>query len=193
MPTPAKTSRSGIIGAARELIVGYGVDGLTMQAVAERVGVRGPSLYKHFGGRADLLRAVERTVVAELESALTAAGTSRDDKAALRAMAAAYRRFARESAAAYTLIFALRSEDEATESIRRRALEPALARLTHLLGNRDVAFVRARVLTAFLHGFASMEAAGAFRLGGNIDEAFRAGVELLLTGPGKSTTPNRLR
>jgi AcrR family transcriptional regulator len=181
MPTPPKTSTAKIIATARDLIAERGIDALTMQAVAETVGVRGPSLYKHFADRAALLRAVEQTVVADLENVLAAAARPRDDKSALLAMAAAYRRFARKSPEKYALIFGLHSGDAESETARRRALQPALRRLEFYFGDRDLAFIRARVLTAFLHGFVSMEAAGAFRLGGNIDDAFSAGIEILLT------------
>ena len=52
MPTPPKTSTAGIVAAARDLLAKRGVEALTMQSVGERVGVRGPSLYKHFADRA---------------------------------------------------------------------------------------------------------------------------------------------
>jgi hypothetical protein len=133
------------------------------------------------------LRAVELTVVTDLQKALTAASRSPDDQAALREMAAAYRRFAKKSPAKYALIFALHTHDEETEASRRQALEPALKRLQSWLGDPDLAFVRARVMTAFLHGFVSMEAVGSFRFGGSIDEAFRAGIDLLLTRPEKTS------
>ena len=38
----------------------------------------------------------------------------------------------------------------------------------------------ARLVTAFTHGFVSMELSGTFRLGGDIDEAFRYGVDVLI-------------
>lgn len=179
MPTPPKTSRSGIVDAARDLISERGLDSLTMQAVADRVGVRGPSLYKHFADRAALLRAVERSVVADLETALCAVSAP-NDHAALLGIAAAYRRFAAESPGKYALIFALHSGDPETEAARRRALAPALQRLESYFGDPQLAFLRARALTAFLHGFVSMESAGAFRFGGSVDEAFAHGLGVLL-------------
>jgi AcrR family transcriptional regulator len=180
MPTPPKTSAAEIVHAARDLLVEGGMETLTMQAIALRVGVRGPSLYKHFSDRNDVLRAVEESVVTDLKNVLSVASRSRDDRSALRKMAAAYRRFAQESPAAYGLIFGLHTQDERAEAARRQALEPALQRLQNLIGDAGSSFVRARVLTAFLHGFVSMEAAGAFKMGGCVDDAFRAGIELLL-------------
>lgn len=187
MPTPPKTSTAGIIGAARDLITEHGLDSLTMQSVAERVGVRGPSLYKHFSDRAALLKAVELSVVADLETVLVAAAASEklDDKDALRAVAGAFRRFAQQTPAQYKLLFQLRSGDAETQEAGRRALQPVLERLLSLLGNREQAFLRAQALTAFMHGFALMEAAGAFHLGGHLDVAFATGIELLLKKPKK--------
>ena len=40
----------------------------------------------------------------------------------------------------------------------------------------------ARLLTAFVHGFVSMEIAGAFRLGGDVDRAFRYSLDAIIAG-----------
>ena len=37
-------------------------------------------------------------------------------------------------------------------------------------------------MVAYAHGFVSMELAGAFRLGGNVDDAFDYGIDTLIRG-----------
>ena len=55
---PNRIDRETIADAAIELIAEAGVDALTFQALAARLGVRHPALYRHVSGRPDLLRAV---------------------------------------------------------------------------------------------------------------------------------------
>jgi hypothetical protein len=73
--------------------------------------------------------------------------------------------------------------DGARASPERNAAASALllSLATRLVGPTD-ALVAARLLTAFAHGFVSMELAGAFRLGGGVDEAFSYGVDVLVAG-----------
>jgi hypothetical protein len=73
--------------------------------------------------------------------------------------------------------------DAAGDAARRQAAQPIVSRLTDLVG-RERALPTARVLTAFVHGFVSMELQGAFRLGGDVDDAFDLGLRLLLSSFG---------
>ena len=59
------------------------------------------------------------------------------------------------------------------------AVAPLLA-LTERLVGPEQALEAARLVTAFAHGFISMELSGAFRLGGDLDEAYRYGVDVLI-------------
>jgi len=148
-----------------------------MQAVALAVGVRAPSLYKRFPDREALLEAVAGSVAADLAERLVEADRGASAQAALAGMARAYRAFAHAGPHAYALLFAAAAGPSV--AARAAAVTPVLARLTQLAGARQ-ALPAARMLTAFLHGFVSMELAGAFRLGGDVDEAFEYGLATLL-------------
>ncbi len=54
-PDPEKGA--AIIGAAWEMFLAHGVEGTTIEAVAERAGVSKATLYKHFADKAQLFKA----------------------------------------------------------------------------------------------------------------------------------------
>lgn len=181
MPAPAKVSDDEVIVAARRLVERHGAAAVSMQAVADEVGVRAPSLYKRFADRAALLVAVQRQLFVELGRRVDVAAARPGPRAALAGMADAYRAFARGKPHLYALMFAADlPHDDAGDDARRAAAQPIVSRLAGWVGP-ERALPAARVLTAFLHGFVSMELSGAFRLGGDVDDAFALGLEMLLS------------
>ena len=179
-PAPARTTDAAIAAAARALLERDGPAGVTMQAVGAAVGVRAPSLYKRIADRAALLRAIETEALADLAARLQMlAGPPA--RLAARRMAEAYRAFARESPKTYAMLFAPEGWDEAGDAARARAVAPVLAVTAALAGQAD-ALAAARLLTAFLHGWVSMELAGAFRLGGDVEAAFAYALEATIDG-----------
>jgi len=179
-PAVAKTSDEEVVAAASKLVERVGAPALSMQAVAEQIGVRAPSLYKRFPDRAALLVAVERRALVDLARALTRASRSTSAAANLASMGRAYRRFGRSRPHLYALLYsgATRGDPAATQA-RRETAAPALRAFAALVGE-DSALSATRVFTAFLHGFISMEIAGEFRLGPGIDEAFERGLRTLI-------------
>jgi len=180
VPAVAKTSDDDIVRAARAIVERDGAGGLSMQAVADEVGVRAPSLYKRFADRSALLAAVELHTLASLGRSLErAAGTGRP-ASDIDAMGRAYRRFARAHPRLYEMVFGTEaSKGEAADRARADAARPLIECVARLVGERR-ALAAARVLTAFVHGFVSMENAGAFRLGGGVDEAYELGMRMLI-------------
>jgi AcrR family transcriptional regulator len=74
---PARTERSArahqVVAAARKVIEADGRDALTMRRLGDELGIRAPSLYKHFADKAAVEVAVIEEVLAEVGEALHAA------------------------------------------------------------------------------------------------------------------------
>jgi AcrR family transcriptional regulator len=193
MPSPAKTTDAQIIAAARKLVERRGRDGFSMNDVAAAVGIRAPSLYGRFADRARILAGVEIACWQQLGREMARPRPAADPVAALVGQARAYRAFAKANPGGYALMFDAEAErtEEGTQA-RAAALAPTLPFFAALAGD-DRALLAARVLTPFLHGFVSMELAGAFRLGGGLEEAFEHGVATILAGLRVTTPPRKVR
>ena len=182
MPAPPKTTDAEIVGAVRKLLETHGREGLSMSDVARVVGVRAPSIYGRFADRASLIDAVELDLWRELGRRLQRAATGGDPIEMLTAQSRAYRSFAKSNPAGYALLYRIDAErSDAGLAARAAAAAASMPAFSALVGERN-ALAAARVLTPFLHGFVSMEIAGAFRLGGGIDAAFEHGVATILKG-----------
>jgi len=179
-PAPARTSLPEIVAAGREILEAGGLDAVTMQAVAERVGVRAPSLYKRLPSRGALIAAIAGSASEELRAVLLPASRDPDPSAALRRVAAAFREFGLAHPGAYGLLFANLPPGSRPPPELNAAAAAPLVELTERLVGAERALDAARLVTAFAHGFVSMELAGAFRLGGDVDAAYRYGVDALV-------------
>jgi hypothetical protein len=58
---------------------------------------------------------------------------------------------------------------------------PVVGAMTGIVGERE-ALEAARTVVAWAHGFVSMELAGAFRLGGDLEVAYAYGIDSILAG-----------
>ncbi|MCK2024574.1 WHG domain-containing protein [Microbacterium sp. kSW2-24] len=180
MPAPERTSTEAIVAAGRAILEESGPASLTMQAVATRVGVRAPSLYKRVRDRDALLTAVAEAAIDELGSRLADSGAATDTDNSgtdLTKLAEVYRAFAHEHPESFRLMFTASAPVDALH----RASEPVLRAAAALVGEAD-ALDAARLFTAWATGFLQMELSGAFRLGGDVGQAFDYGLRRLLAG-----------
>jgi AcrR family transcriptional regulator len=167
MPTPARTSVEAITAAGVEILETEGLAGLTMRAVAQSVGVKAPSLYKHVADRGALVGLVADAAATDLASHLAGHGELAGLARSLRAWAAAHPE-------RYRLVFSGKGSPE----VAAAAGAPLLKAARDLVGPADK-LSAARLVTAWATGFISMELAGAFQLGGDVNEAFEYGIEHL--------------
>jgi AcrR family transcriptional regulator len=178
-PAPAKTSDREIVDAAQRIVAEHGPHALSMQGVADEVGVRAPSLYKRFPSRDALLDALAERAIAELAARISKAGRALTRADLLRAMAKSYRDFAKRNPQLYRLLYMRREESAELVAARARAVAPLLEALSTLVARPEERLPAARMLTAFLHGFVSMEIDGAFKLGGDVSQAFEYALDKL--------------
>src|SRR5206468_10926301 len=139
-------------------------------------------LYKRVHGRSDLLRLILDDVADELTSELDAAASSGDAAADVREMVATYRRFAHSNPITYTLMYGPVAVPGATARSARSSA--AFLRVVAELAGQRHALPAARMIVAWAHGFITMELAGAFRLGGDVEQAWDFGLDRILAAVG---------
>lgn len=162
-----------VVREAARLADEVGLDQLTLAALAGRLGVALPSLYKHVKGADALTRKLAALATAELADALTSAAAGRAGEDALRAVAAAYRDYARRHPGRY--VAAQRAPD-AGDPDHVAAAERAVGAIYAILRGYglggDDAVDATRVLRSALHGFLALEAAGGFGLPRDVDRSY---------------------
>ena len=180
----ARSARADeVVVAARRLLEEEGAGALTMRRLAEQLGIKAPSLYKHLPDKTALEAAIIATgleeAAARFEQAVDSATTGGDaaggGAAAISALAAAYREFALAHPHLYRLMH--------NGPLPRRHLpagveDRAAAPVMRVAGSR----ARARALWAFAHGMVMLELDQRFPPDADLDAAWEAGVTAFQTG-----------
>jgi AcrR family transcriptional regulator len=179
----AGLTRDRIAAVAAQVADEAGLGRLTLAAVAQRLNVSGPALYKHVAGLDALQRDLAVLALRELTAALSAATVGRSGPDALRALAGAYRDYAREHPGRLAASVRAPARGDAEH---HAASDAALAVLVAVLSGYDIApddLVDAlRAVRAWLHGFAVLETAGGFGLPRDVDASYARYVETLDAG-----------
>lgn len=169
----AGLTKDSVVASAADLADEVGYDRITLVALAGQVGVAIPSLYKHVDGLPGLRRALAALVAVELAATMSDAAMGRSGADALRAVATAYRSYAREHGGRYPALVAAPDPDD---EVGQAATGRAVAVIVAVLRGYDVAepdiIDAARFLRSALHGFVTLETSGGFGLPVDIDRSF---------------------
>jgi AcrR family transcriptional regulator len=160
-----------IASVARKLLEAEGPEALTMRRIADALGIKAPSLYKHVPDKAALEALVVAAGFEEYADALEAAVAGIDDTAGqLAALAAAYRDYAVAHPHLYRLMnYRPLRRDLLPAGLEDRAALP----LVRAVGDDPD---RARALWAFAHGMVSLEIDGRFPDDADVTTAWTAGI-----------------
>jgi AcrR family transcriptional regulator len=157
-----------IVLAARELLEDQGPQALSMRRLADRLGIRAPSIYKHLPDKRTLENALISLALEELaERFQTALAHSADP---VTAIAGAYRDYAHRHPHLYRLATERPLErEQLARGVEERAAHPLVEAVG---GDRDLA----RALWAFAHGMTILELNHRFPPDADLDAAWAHGL-----------------
>jgi AcrR family transcriptional regulator len=162
-----------VVAEAAAVADEVGLDALTLAAVAKRLGISLPGLYKHIDSLDSLRRDLALLGARDLIGVMSAAAVGRSGRDALLAIAHSYRAYA--AAHPGRCAASVQAPDPA-DAEHLAASEAAVGILLavldgyHLRG--DDAIHAIRMLRAALHGFTTLEAVGGFGLPQSVDVTF---------------------
>ncbi|MEV5827620.1 WHG domain-containing protein [Spirillospora sp. NPDC052242] len=165
---------AAVVAAGADLADEVGFAGLTMSMVAQRVGVRTPSLYKHVNGQEDLNRRIAALALGEAADAVGGAIQGYAGRDALAAAARAFRAFVLEHPGRYAATIGVEPSgpDDPMAAAGARLLGAFMAVLRgYEIGEADVDHAL-RLLRSLFHGFATLQSGGGFQWSADVDESF---------------------
>lgn len=150
-----------------------GLSTLTLAALADRLGVRQPSLYKHIDSMAGLQRDIAVHAKRDVREVLARACVGRSGADAISAMSQAYRQWALQHPARYEAANRIPAPgDREDEAVSLAVIQLVADVLTAYQLEGDDAIDAIRAFRSTLHGFISFETAGAFALSADINRSF---------------------
>lgn len=154
---------------------------LSMGLLADRLGVKTPSLYKHVDNLADLIHRIAVLAATELGDALRDAIQGRAGRDALIAAAQALRTYVKEHPGRYAAGNAVppAGPDDPLASAINRLLGSFSAVLIGYRLDPAQEIHALRMLRSSLHGFATLEVEGGFRFDTDVNDSFAWMVDLV--------------
>lgn len=159
---PAKLSRDIIVNAALNFLDREGWDALTINALANHLGTKGPSLYNHVDSLEDLRRTVRMRVIGDIIGMLNTVGEGRVREDAVLVMAGAYRSYAHHHPGRYSAFTRMPfgGDDPEYSAATKEAAGPVINVLMSYGLEGEDAYYAALEFWSALHGFVLLEMTG---------------------------------
>jgi AcrR family transcriptional regulator len=174
---------ASVVDAAAQLADSEGLENLSLARLADRLGVRAPSLYAHVNGLDDLRARIGAHGAAQMTAAVTAAAAGRSGRAALQAVADVYRHFAHAHPGMYAAMQRPPEDaDSDAAATAARLVEVFVAVLRGYGLEGDDAIHGTRLVRSALHGFVTLENDNGFAIPISLEETYRRLIAMLDRG-----------
>ncbi|WP_223885097.1 TetR/AcrR family transcriptional regulator [Nocardia colli] len=167
-------SRADVVAAGATLVDEIGFANLALGTLAERLGVRTPSLYKHIDSLADLRHGIAALAITELDQQVRDAMRDRSGTGALAAFANAFRDYlvAHPGRYAATIGEPYTGPEDPMLHSGSRLLE-SMETVLHGYDIDEQDMVHAmRALRGAFHGFATLQTSNGFQWSEDTDSSF---------------------
>lgn len=149
------------------LLCSRGLKGLSMRALADRLGIKAASLYKHVEGKDEVIADLQARGLVEITACLDSAGDSLAD------VAVAYRDWALSNPHLYEVTV---RAPLLRERLPAGLEERAVATVTSATGSSHE---RARALWGLVHGLVDLELAGRFPDDADLEGTWREALAMI--------------
>jgi AcrR family transcriptional regulator len=186
MTLKKRLNRTDVIEAAVEILNTEGREALTLNRLADKLGIRTPSLYNHIDGLPGLQRDLSVLNAKQLADCLAEAAIGKSGPQLFMDVSQAFRSYVKENPGLYmsTLRASGTQETPDPNLIREeeRSLRVAIAVMASLGLRGEDAIHAVRAFRSMVHGFATLEVAGGFGMPQDCDESFRRLVQVMMAG-----------
>ena len=175
--------RASVVEAAAKLVDEEGIEQLTLGRLAERLGVRTPSLYNHVAGLPGLKHDLALYCLRDLRDYVTRATVGKSRTEAIVALADAYRAYGKKTPGRYALTLqAPPPGDPEVQAVAQQVVEVVLAVFAPYKLSEQDAIHAIRGLRSIVQGFISLELAGGFGIPIDTDASFHWLINLFIDG-----------
>src|SRR5438105_1982589 len=188
----AGLDKASVVEAAAKLVDEEGIEQLSLGRLAERLGIRTPSLYNHVTGLTGLKHDLALYCMRDLLDRVRLATIGKSDAEAIIALADAYRTYAREMPGRYALTQrAPDPGDQAVIAIAQQIVDVCRAVLAPYKLGEENAIHAIRGLRSIVQGFISLELAGGFGMPIDMDASFHWLIDLYIAGLSESNATSK--
>jgi AcrR family transcriptional regulator len=186
MSPRSNLTKETVVQAAAELLNSEGPDSLSLNHLAEKLGIRTPSLYNHVDGLPGLMRELSLLNARSLADRLSDAAIGQSGPGLVMSVMQAFRSYIKEFTGLYlsTLRVSGMQEDAdpRLQQEEARSVKVGMAVMASFGLQGEDAIHAVRAFRSMVHGFATLEVYGGFGMPLDLDESFARLVDLFIAG-----------